>query len=75
MITTSNSSFCERSETPNQLLGVRLHTIAMSGLSRVRTELFHLLVIHPWRHIQNKRMASLRAIATLAIFRPRRIAR
>ena len=30
---------------PNQLLGVLLHTIAMSGLSRVRTELFQLLVI------------------------------
>src|SRR5713101_7289482 len=44
MITTSNSSM-KRSGTPNQLLGVLLHTIAMSGLSRVRTELFHLLVI------------------------------
>ena len=30
---------------PNQLLGVLPHTIAMSGLSRVRTESFHLLVI------------------------------
>jgi hypothetical protein len=30
---------------PNQLLGVRLHTMAISGLSRVRTELFQLLVI------------------------------
>jgi hypothetical protein len=30
---------------PYQLLGVQLHTMAMSGLSRVRTELFHLLVI------------------------------
>jgi hypothetical protein len=30
---------------PNQLLGDRLHTMAMSGLSRVRTELFPLLVI------------------------------
>jgi hypothetical protein len=30
---------------PNQLLGVPLHTIAMSGLSRVRTELCKLLVI------------------------------
>ena len=29
----------------NQLLGVRLHTIAISGLSRVRTEFFQLLVI------------------------------
>jgi len=30
---------------PNQLLGVQLHTLAISGLSRVRTELFQLLVI------------------------------
>ena len=30
---------------PYQLLGVLLHTMAISGLSRVRTELFHLLVI------------------------------
>jgi hypothetical protein len=30
---------------PNQLLGVRRHTIAISGLSRVRTELRPLLVI------------------------------
>jgi len=44
MITTSNSSV-KRSGTPNQLLGVGLHTIAMSGLSRVRTELSNLLVI------------------------------
>jgi len=37
---------------PNQLLGVRLHTIAMCGLSGVRTQLFPLLLIHPLRHIQ-----------------------
>jgi len=60
---------------PNQLLGVQLHTMAISGLSRVRTELFQLLVSHPLRHIQYKRTASLRAMATLAIFRPRRIVR
>jgi hypothetical protein len=30
---------------PNQFLDVLLHTIACSGLSRVRTELFQLLVI------------------------------
>ena len=30
---------------PYQLLGVLLHTMAMSGLSRVRTDLFHLLVV------------------------------
>src|SRR5271169_2471371 len=44
MITTSDSSV-KRSRTPNQFLGVLLHTIAMSGLSHVRTELFPLLVI------------------------------
>ena len=38
MITTSNSPV-KGSGIPNQLLGVGLHTIAMSGLSRVRTEL------------------------------------
>ena len=38
MITTSNSSV-KRSGIPNQLLDVLLHTMAMSGLSRVRTEL------------------------------------
>ena len=35
---------------PNQLLDVRLHTIAISGLSRVRTELFQLLVIPSLAH-------------------------
>ena len=44
MITTSNSSV-KGSGIPNQLLGDRLHTMAISGLSRVRTELFPLLVI------------------------------
>src|SRR6202795_2734735 len=44
MIPTSNSP-AEGSGIPNQLLGDRLHTIAISGLSRVRTELFQLLVI------------------------------
>src|ERR1700687_4948294 len=46
MITTSNSPV-KGSGMPNQLLGVLLHTLAMSGLSRVRTEVFHLLVIAP----------------------------
>src|SRR5271167_1112184 len=36
MITTSDSSV-KRSRTPNQFLGVLLHTIAMSGLSHVST--------------------------------------
>jgi hypothetical protein len=35
----------KRSGMPNQLLGVLLHTLAISGLSRARTELFQLLVI------------------------------
>jgi len=30
---------------PNQLLGIQRHTLAISGLSRVRTEFFQLLVI------------------------------
>src|SRR5229473_8229262 len=44
MITTSNSPV-KGSGMPNQLLGVQLRTLAISGLSRVRTELFQLLVI------------------------------
>ncbi len=43
MITTSDSSM-KRSGIPNQLLGVRQHTIAISGLS-LRTKLFQLLVV------------------------------
>src|SRR5580700_3324833 len=49
MITTSNSSL-SRSRTPNQFLGVLLHTIAMSGLSHVRTELAPLLIIPSLAH-------------------------
>jgi hypothetical protein len=37
--------FIKRSRTPNQLLDVPLHTIAMSELSCVPTELFYLLVL------------------------------
>jgi hypothetical protein len=44
MIPSSNSSV-KRSGTPSQFLGVLLHTTAMFGLSRVRTESSHLLVI------------------------------
>src|SRR5215469_17925335 len=44
MITTSDSP-AKGSGTPNQLLGDRLHTIAISGLSHVRTDLVPLLVI------------------------------
>jgi hypothetical protein len=35
---------------PNQLLGVLLHTMAISGLSRVRTELSQLRVIPFFPH-------------------------
>jgi hypothetical protein len=49
MIPSSNSS-ARRSGTPSQLLGVLLHTTAMFGLSRVRTESFHLLVIPSFAH-------------------------
>src|SRR5215831_8568895 len=44
MITTADSPE-KGSGTPNQFLGVLLHTIAMSGLSHVRTELLPLLVV------------------------------
>src|SRR5271157_6028778 len=44
MIINSNSPV-KGSGIPNQFLDVLLHTIACSGLSRVRTELFHLPVI------------------------------
>ncbi len=60
---------------PNHYVGDLLHTIEISGLSRVRTELVQLAVIAAWRNIQYRCTASLRAIATLAIFRPRRMAR
>ena len=44
MITISNSP-AKGSGIPNQLLGAGLHTIGISGLSRVRTELFQQRVI------------------------------
>src|ERR1035437_11124348 len=52
MITTSDSPQ-KGSGTPNQFLGILLHTMAIFGLSRVRTELFHLLEIqtHLTNHI------------------------
>src|ERR1700693_4919889 len=46
MITTSNSP-ARRSGMPYQLLGVLLHTMAISGLSRVRAELFNCSQSHP----------------------------
>src|SRR5437867_8450270 len=39
-----------RSRTPNQLLDALLRTITISGLSCVRTELFHLLVVPSLTH-------------------------
>jgi hypothetical protein len=54
MITTSNSSV-KRSGTPNKLLGVLLHTMAISGLSPVRTELDPLLVIPSLTHHWSQR--------------------
>jgi hypothetical protein len=56
----SSDSSLPRSGMPNQFLGVLLHTIGISGLSRVRTELFQLLVIpfltpHP---VQSNRQPS-----------------
>jgi len=58
---------------PNHYVGDLLHTIGISGLSRVRTELLHLTVVaalapHPVQ------MHRFRAIAILAILRPRRMA-
>src|SRR5271154_5024096 len=44
MITTSNSP-AKGSGMPNHYVGDLLHTMAISGLSRVRTELFELTVI------------------------------
>jgi hypothetical protein len=44
MILSSNSPV-RRSGTPSQFLGVLLHTTAMFGLSRVRTESVYLLVV------------------------------
>jgi hypothetical protein len=61
---------------PNQVGGDLLHTMDESKLSRVRTELQSLLIIafltpHPVERLT----ASLRAIATLAMRRSRRMAR
>jgi len=44
MITTSNSPV-KGSGIPNHYGGDLLHTMAISGLSRVRTELLHLFVV------------------------------
>jgi len=42
--------FSKRSGTPNQFLSVLLHTIAISGLSRVRTEPDPLLIVPSLAH-------------------------
>src|SRR3981189_657561 len=66
MITTSNSPMQRGSGIPNQLLDVLLHTIACSGSSRVRTELFQLLVIPSLAHHPvhpNRQSAGPRASA------------
>src|SRR5450432_928242 len=59
MITSSNSPV-KRIGIPNQFLGVLPHTIAISGLSRVRTELAQLLVIPSLAHhpVQTNRKFS-----------------
>src|SRR5215469_18588752 len=72
MITTSNSSL-QRSGTPNQSLDVLLHTMAMSGLFHVRTELHDLLVIPFLAHHPKQTNCYFLAMATLAILQPRRI--
>src|ERR1700756_13774 len=60
MITTSNSSSYERSRTPNQLLDVRRNTMAIFGLSCVRTELAPLLIIPSLAHhpVQTNRQSA-----------------
>ena len=60
---------------PIQLDGVLVHAMSGTELSRVRTELDHSGYSQPFRHIQYNRTPSLRAMATLAMFRCRRIAR
>jgi hypothetical protein len=58
----------------NRYDGDLLHTIGISGLSR-EPYLVSCSQFHSLHHIQYRPTASLRAIATLAIFRPRRIAK
>ncbi len=60
---------------PNHYVGDLLLTIGISGLSRVRTELLRLAVVAALTPHPVTIDCSLRAIATFAIFRPRRIAR
>ena len=60
MITTSNSSYMKRSRTPNQLLDVRRHTIACSGLS-CEPNLFSAV------HVQYRVMAEQTVNAALKL--------
>src|SRR5262252_920490 len=57
----------------NQLLDVLLHTMAMSGLFHVRTELHDLLVIPFLAHHPKQTNCYFLAMAPLAILQPRRI--
>jgi hypothetical protein len=67
MITSSNSSV-KRSGLPNQLLGDRLHTIAIFGLSRVRTELDPLLIIPSLAHHPVQTNRQLAGHCDLGVF-------
>ena len=60
---------------PNHYAGDLLHTMAISGLSRVRTELFKLTVVPALAPHPVQMHCQFRAMATFAIFLPRRIAR
>ena len=64
-----------RSRTPNQLLDVRLHTMAMPGLSCVRTELFYLLILPPLAHHPERANRQFSRHGDFGDLRPRRIAR
>jgi hypothetical protein len=60
---------------PIHVDGVLLHAMSGTEVSRVRTDFTSCTYSQPFRRIQYNRTPSLRAMATLAIFRCRRIAR
>ena len=60
---------------PNQCRGVLLHTMAISRLFRVRTELNPLLIVPSLAHHPKQTNRQSPGHGTLAIFRPRRIVR
>jgi hypothetical protein len=70
MIASSNSP-AKGSRLPNRFLGVLLHTNACSGLARVRTEFFQLLVIplHAPHPVQMNRESARFLFATSARLR------